>query len=194
MAVCVLCSSLDDSELFQEALRELSWITEDVSVLYKENSTKIEKIKKLNEELEEFLNNQLENSYDDSHEDKANFTDAYDVQEDDTTANADEVWRKELNSLEKDTWFQKEVYLREQLMQQLLSLSQDISTLQHRHLQPLHHHMQPHLQRHLWGHQTLQWRPPSPASPTTARKTRRTERLMRWLRKRMPRNLIDLHS
>ena len=61
MAVCVLCSSLDDSELFQEALRELSRITEDVSVLYKENSTKIEKIKKLNEELEEFLNNQLEN-------------------------------------------------------------------------------------------------------------------------------------
>ena len=55
MAVCILCSSLDDSQVFQEEVRELSWITEDISVLYKENSAMIEKIKTLNLGLEEAI-------------------------------------------------------------------------------------------------------------------------------------------
>ena len=139
------------------------------------------------------MNNQLENSDDDSYEDMANFSAVFedDVQEDVPRVNDEELWRtcqKELNSLEKDIWLQKEGYLREQLIQQLLTLSQDLSSLQPQLHHPPHHHQQTHLPRHLWGHQTLQWRPPSQASPTTARKTRQPERLLRWIMRRMPMN------
>ena len=102
MAVCVLCSSLDDKQVFQEEMRELSWITEDISVLYKENSGMIEKIKKLNLELEEFI------SYEDTKdelEDNADFPDV------------------------KTMWLVKEEMLRATLVQQFGHLCQDVITL-----------------------------------------------------------------
>merc|ERR1719470_210719 len=101
-------------------------------------------------------------------------------------ASADDLWREELTSLERDIWLQKEVYLRERLSQQLLSLSQDLSALQPQHRHPHHHQQRPHLPHHLWGHQTLQWRPPSQAQRSRTRKTRRPERLRRWIMRRMP--------
>jgi len=178
MSVCKDCDSQDFNEIIQEESRQLSWITEDIAALYKENSTLVAKIKQLNEDLENF---EVEPEfYEEASDD--------DACEDVAT---DDLWRTELNSLERDIWLQKEVYLREQLMQQLLSLSQDISTLRHRHHHPPRH-QHPHLPRHLWGHQTLQWRPPSPALQNRARKTRKSERLLRWIQRKMPMNLIDL--
>jgi len=162
---------------FQEESQQLSWITADIAVLYEENSNIIKKIMQLNEDLENF-EEKPEEFYEEAFED--------DVSEEVDTASADELWRYELSRLERDIWLQKEVYLRERLMQQVLSLCQDLSVLQPQHRHPPHHHQQPHLPRHLWGHQTLQWRPPSPASRCRTRKTRRQERLQRWIMKRMP--------
>ena len=102
MAVCILWSSLDDSQLFQEEVRELLWITEDISELYKENSAMLEKIKKLTLELEEVI------SYEDTEdelEDNADFPD------------------------EKAMWLVKEEMLQTTLAQQLEHLCQDVFTL-----------------------------------------------------------------
>ena len=170
--MCFLCSSLDDSQQFQEEVKELSWITEDISVLYKENSAMIEKIRQLNEDLENF---------------------EFEEETFEDVEATDDLWREELTSPEKDIWLQKEGYLRGKLVQQLFTLSQDLFTLQPQQHHPPHH-LQHHLPRHLWGHQTFQWRPSSLASTTTARKTKQRGRLLRWLVKRMPKNLIDLQS
>ena len=181
MSVCNFCGSLDFVEVYQEESRQLSWLTEDLAVLYEENSLILKKIKKLNLGLENFEENS--EFYEDS------------IEDDDVTANAEEVLeilhQEETSSLEMDAWLLRESHLRKQLMQQLLALSQDLSTLQpqHHHLQ--HHRQNPHLSQHLWGHKTLQWRPPSsPASPTRARKLKQPERLLRWIMRRMPMNLI----
>ena len=147
MSVCKVCGSLDFVEIYQEEARQLSWLTADIAVLCEENSNLLQKIKEINEDLENF--EETSKFYEETFEDDAS---------------DDELWREELTSLERDIWVQKEVYLRERLMQQLLSLSQDLSSLQPQHHHPPHHQQQPHLPRHLWGHQTLQWRPPSPAS------------------------------
>ena len=183
MAVCILCSSLDDSQLFQEALRDLSWITEDISVLYKENSAMIEKIKTLNLELEK------------SAEDQSVFCE--DSNEDDVEANAEDILedlcQEEISSLEKDAWLFREDSLREQLVQQLHTLGQDLSTLQPQHHHLPHHHRHPHLPRHLWGHLTRKWRPPSSALTARARKTKQPKKLLRWLERKTPMNLIDLN-
>ena len=186
MAVCNLCGSLDFLEIFQEESRQLSWLSDDIAVLYKENSTLVNNLKNLNLELENL--EEKSEFYEETFKD--------DLCEDGAAVDAQDMWRicqQELNSLERDIWLQKEVHLREGLVQQLLTLSQDLSTLQHQNRYPVHQ-QQPHLPRHLWGHQTFHWRPPSLASTTTTRKTKQQGRLLRWLVKRMPRNLIDLHS
>jgi len=174
MSACNYCGRLDFVEIYQEEARQLSWLAEDIAALYGENSNILQKIKKLNEDLEDF-------------EEKSEFyEESSDACEDEEDA-AIEGWRTELTSLERDIWLQKEVYLRETLMQQLLSLSQDLSALQPQHRQRLHHHhKQPHLPRHLWGHQTLQWRPPSLALRSRKSKTRSQARLQRWIMRRMP--------
>ena len=58
--------SLDLAEMLQEERRQLSWIVEDMTALYKENSKLVTKIRNLNEELEEFCIENQTNSYDDS--------------------------------------------------------------------------------------------------------------------------------
>ena len=184
MSVCKICGSLDFVETYQEESRQLSWLVEDIAVLYEENSSIVKKIKELNMDLENLDKTTFE-FHEETIEDDASV--------DGTAVYAEEVWRTELKSLEMDIWLQKEEYLRERLMQQLFTLSHDLSSLQH---QPQHHPphppKQPHLPRHLWGHQTLQWHPPSPALLTRTRKTRQQQRLSRWLQKRMPINLRDL--
>jgi len=174
MSVCSICGSLDFVENFQEESRQLSSLSEDIAVLYRENSLLINNLKNLSLELENF-------------EDQSKFYE--DTTEDDVGTRVEEVW--ELLSQEKDAWHCREDSLREQLGQQLQTLSQDLSTLHHQH----HHHQHSHLPRHLWGHQSLQWYPPSLASSTRARrmKQQRPERLLRWLQRRMPKNLIDLN-
>jgi len=169
MSVCKICGSLDFVRIYQEESQQLSWLTADIAVLCEENSNLLQKIKEINEDLENF-------------DDKSKF---YEEPFEDNGSD-DELWREELTSLERDIWLQKEVYLRKGLMQQLLSLSQDLSSLQPQHHHPPHHQPQPHLPRHLWGHQTLQWCPPSPASRFRQSKTRRQERLRRWIFRRMP--------
>jgi hypothetical protein len=170
MTTCSLCGSLDFTQLFSEECRQLSAVSQDISVLYGQNSSLIARIKKLNLDLENFEENS--EFYEDS------------IEDDDVTANAEEVLeilhQEETSSLEMDAWLLRESYLREQLMQQLLALSQDLSTLQlqHHHLQ--RHRQNTHLSQHLWGHQTLQWCPPSsPTSLTRARKLKQPERLLR---------------
>ena len=91
----------------------------ELSVLYEENSSIVKKIKQLNEDLENFAEEQ--EFYEETPED--------DACEDVAKADEDDLWKTELNSLERDIWLQKEIYPREQLTQQLLSLSQDVSTL-----------------------------------------------------------------
>ena len=181
MAVCSLCDSLDYKKLFQDEVNELSWITEDIAVLYEENSNILEKIKKLNIELENL--DEIPKFYEDSEE------------EDDVEAFAEVVLellhQEETSSFEKNSWLLREVHLREQLVQQLQTLSQDLSKLQ-----PQHHHLpchrqDRHLSQHLWGHQSLQWRPPSPALLARARKTKQPGKLLRWIKRRMPMNLMN---
>ena len=72
MTTCSLCGSLDFTQLFSEESRQLSSLSQDISVLYEENSSLVAKIKTLNLELEEFDN--LTNSYDDT-QDVENFRD-----------------------------------------------------------------------------------------------------------------------
>ena len=109
MAVCSLCDSLDYKKLFQDEVNELSWITEDIAVLYEENSNILEKIKKLNIELENL--DEIPKFYEDSEE------------EDDVEAFAEVVLellhQEETSSFEKNSWLLREVHLREQLVQQL---------------------------------------------------------------------------
>ena len=183
MSVCSLCGRLDFIDNFQEEARQLSWLSEDIAVLFKENSALVENIKKLNLELENF-------------EEQTEFYDETLDEDDDceyrAAADAHEMWRtcqEELNSLERDIWLQKEVHLRERLVQQVLTLSQDLSTLQHQQ-QSLQHHCHPHLPQHLWGHQTLQW--PSRASRSRPRKAKQPGRLLRWIERRMPTKFRDL--
>ena len=114
----MVCGSLD----FEEESEQLSGLVEEISVLYEENRSIVRKIEELNANLENFDN-------------ESKFYEGFlldDVYEDEATANAEELWRtcqEELTSLEKDIWLQKEAYLREQLMKQLLSLSQDLLQL-----------------------------------------------------------------
>ena len=61
-------NGLDLAEMLQDERRQLSWIIEDMSVLYMENRQILAKIKTLNEELEEFSDDHQENSDDDSQE------------------------------------------------------------------------------------------------------------------------------
>ena len=114
------------------------------------------RIKKLNEELEEFSNENQENS-----DDVDDFPDV------------------------RTEWMEREAELRGTLACQLSQLSQDLSHLHHRGQRQPQHHSQHHrhLPRHLWGHQTRQWQPPS--SPAS-RKKKQPERLLRWLKRRMP--------
>ena len=155
-------TSLDLAEMLQEERRQLSWIVEDMTALYMENSKIVEKIKNLNEELEEFSIETQENSYDDS--DEEDFVDFLpDV---------------------KEVWVEREDVLRGQLVEQLQHLFQDVSSLQ---LQQSHHGC--HVPRHLWDHASQSWCPPLSA-PARARwrtgKPRRTEKLLRWIHRRMP--------
>ena len=174
-----VCGSLDFMESFEKESEQLSWLVEEISVLYEENSSIVQKIMKLNVDLENF-----EEFYEETMEED-------DECEDRAVADAHEMWRtcqEELNSLERDIWLQKELHLRERLVQQLLTLSQDISTLQHQPHQ--HHHRQPHLPQPLWGHQTLQW--PPTASRSRPRKAKQQGRLLRWIERRMPTKFKDL--
>ena len=183
MSVCNFCGSLDFKEIFQEESRQLSWLSEDIAVLYNENSTLIENLKKLNLVLE---NMEVQPEfYDDT------------IEEDDVGATAKEVLEllhhENTCSLVKDTWLLREDYLRVQLVQQLQTLSQDLSTLQPQHHHPPHHHQHPHLPRYLWGHLSRKWWPPSSASTARARKRKKPERLLKWLERRMPMNPIELN-
>ena len=54
MSVCSLCGGLDFVETFQEESRQLSWLSEDIAVLFKENSDLIKKIQQMNLDLENF--------------------------------------------------------------------------------------------------------------------------------------------
>eukprot|EP00092_Neocalanus_flemingeri_P093158 GFUD01118376.1.p1 GENE.GFUD01118376.1~~GFUD01118376.1.p1 ORF type:complete len:188 (+),score=41.66 GFUD01118376.1:348-911(+) len=183
MAVCKLCHCLDYQELFQQEANELCWLSEDISVLYEENRATLEKIKKLNMELEEFLGEDYpDNSYDDPITDNCDETIGMLWREDELTAL---LWREE--------------ELRGLLLQQLQTLSQHVSS----HLQH-----QPPVQHHLWGHLSRRWRPTtsgrqsppscrlSPPSPSQAgtqtNKTWRRGRLHRWILKRMPHHFMDL--
>ena len=129
----------------------------------------IAKIKTLNSELEEFED--LTNSYDDTHEKDENFRD------------------------EKALWLAREDMLRTTLAQQLSYLCQDVFTHHH---QPQPHPHRPHVPRQLWGHSTLRWQSAASTPPPTARcnfrtdKIRRTEKLSRWIKRKMPLNLMDL--
>ena len=176
MAVCTLCNSLDYSKLFQEETKELSWLTEDISVLYQENRTILHKIKILNSELEEFSGENQINFHEDA------------IEEDNVAAGLEE----------KNLWRLREDKLRGQIVQQV---QQYVQGLQQLRLQPLLHPQLQHQQqfnhcspvlRHLWGHQSLLWSPTSPPYPTSRRKTKFV-RLRRWLRKRMPVHLITLY-
>ena len=153
--------SLDLAEMLQEERRQLSWIVEDMTALYMENSKIVAKIKNINEELEEFCIGTQENSYDDSNDE--DFGDFPDV---------------------KDAWLEREDVLRVQLVEQLQNLYQDVSSLQQ---QQSHHGC--HVPRKLWGHVTQSWCPTSLA-PARARwrtgKIRRTEKLLRWIHRKMP--------
>ena len=178
MTVCQLCHSLDYQELFQDEVRELSWLSEDISVLYLENRNLLKKIQTLNIELENSV--KQEEFYEDS------------LEIDTIAANADEVLehlQQEDSLLQiKQVWLSKEDQLRQSLVQQVLHLSQD---LHHLRLQ-LHP-----LPRHLWGHATRLWRSvpppersppphrPSPSCRSTGTRETRKAKLWRWMRKRL---------
>ena len=120
--------------MLQDERRQLTWIIEDMSVLYKENRAMIAKIKNLNEELEEFSEVRQENSYGDSIDDVDDFPDA------------------------RTEWMEKEEELRVTLVNHQLShLCQDLFHLHHHgQHQPQHHSPHDrHLPHHLWGHHLL---------------------------------------
>ena len=151
--------SLDLAEILQEERRQLSWIIEDMTALYTENSKIVAKIKNLNEELEEFCIENQENSYDDSNDE--DFGDFPDV---------------------KDAWLEREDVLRGQLVEQLHHLYQDVSSLQQQH----RHHHGYHVARQLWGHVTQSWCPPPARARWRTGKFRQTEKLLRWIDRKMP--------
>jgi regulator of replication initiation timing len=150
--------SLDLAEMLQEERRQLSWIVEDMTALYMENSKIVAKIKNINEELEEFCIGTQENSYDDSNDD--DFEDFPDV---------------------KDAWLEREDVLRVQLVEQLQNLYQDVSSLQQQHR---HHGC--HVPLQLWGHVTQSWCPPPARARWRTGKFRQTEKLLRWIDRKMP--------
>ena len=166
--MCPNCTSLDNRNLFQEELKELSWLTEDMAALYIENSSLIEKIKSLNLELDEFTVNENDDASDNAVEELT--TDDYD---------------------EKVGWLSREDVIREQLVQQLIDLSQSLSDLWKLPLQPQY---LPCISRHMWGHTTLARSPlpPRPRRASASPRRSRQEKLQRWLNKMMPVNLIDL--
>ena len=49
-----VCGSLDFMESFEKESEQLSWLVEEISVLYEENSSIVQKIMKLNVDLENF--------------------------------------------------------------------------------------------------------------------------------------------
>ena len=150
--------SLDLAEMLQEERRQLSWIVEDMTALYKENSKLVTKIRNLNEELEEFCIENQTNSYDDSRDE--DFGDFPDV---------------------KDAWLEREDVLRGQLVEQIHHLYQDVSSLQQQH-----RHHGSHVPRQLWGHVTRSWCPPPARARWRTGKPRRTEKLLRWIYRKMP--------
>jgi len=155
--------SLDLAEILQEERRQLSWIVEDMTALYNENSKMIDRIKNLNQEFEEFSTDKHENSYDDSLNDVDDFPDV------------------------RTEWLEREAELRGTLAGQLSQLCQDLSHLHHRgQHQPQHHspHHR-HLPQHMWGHLTRKWPPPSSAQPARVKKRKQPEKLLRWLERQM---------
>ena len=156
-------NGLDLAEMLQDERRQLSWIIEDMSVLYMENRQILAKIKTLNKELEEFSDDHQENSDDDSQEVIEKIHDV------------------------KTEWLGRENELRGTLACQLSLLYQDLSYLHHHQKQPQYHSPdQHHLPRHLWGHLTRKWRPPSSAWPARATKRKHPQKLLRWLERQMP--------
>ena len=151
-----------------------------MAALYNENSLILQKIKKMNTELES-LDNQTK-----FHEDS--------IEEDATATNAEEglelfphedsrLWEDPLPQV-YNVWLSKEDQLREILMQQVLHLSRDLRLLQHQ---------QHPLPRHLWGHATRLWRSsqqssapcrPSPSGSTGSKLTRKAK-LLRWMNKKL---------
>ena len=99
MTVCQLCHSLDYRKLFQEEIQELSWLSEDITALYQENSTILDKIRNLNKELEN--SEQQQEFYDDAFEDHTFENQAIE-------ANVDEVLgliqQEDCLSQTKDIW------------------------------------------------------------------------------------------
>jgi len=173
-------NSLDLAEMLQEERRHLSWIVEDMAVLYNENSLILQKIKTLNLELENL-------------DEESKFYDDY--IEDDAEAKTDEEVVEYLQQEDrlcqvKDGWFSREDQLRQSLLQQVLHLGQDLRLL---------HHQQHHLPRHMWGHATRLWRssqrssqssspPHSPPPSSKATTQTRKGKLRRWMRKRLLQN------
>ena len=89
MSVCKVCGSLDFVEIYQEEARQLSWLADDIAVLYEENSLTVKKIKELNLDLEN-LDQRFE-FYEETLDDDVSVA----------TASADELWRDEIGSLER---------------------------------------------------------------------------------------------
>jgi len=162
-------NSLDLAEMLQEERRHLSWIVEDMAVLYNENSLILQKIKTLNMELENL-------------DEESKFYDDY--IEDDAEAQTDEEvleFSQQEDSFcqVKDVWLSKEDQLRESLMQQVLHLGQDLRLLCQK--------QQQHLPRHLWGHATRLWSSSQQSSPpcSTGSKLTRKAKLLRWMNKKL---------
>ena len=167
--MCTLCGSLDDEKLFQEEIRQLSWLSEDILVLYEENRTVIEKIKSLNAELENF--------------------EQYEFKEDSVDENDDEDMFDEHEYDEMQIWLAKEDAIRWILSLQVQQLCQDVHHLHQPGLTQLHHRRRQSaaVHRHLWGHRTVRWRPQHNSQGSAARrKARRPGKLLKWLMKRMP--------
>ena len=140
-AVCLYCGSLDNTEMFWDESRHLAWLSEDIAALYKENSNFIERIKKINLELEEFSATE-------------NYETNLDYDEEDIIEDLEE----------KNAWLLKEDKLRGQLVLQVQTLQKDLATLYQQHQQ------EPELPHHLWGHHTQWWRPPSSLPTAKSRK------------------------
>ena len=168
MAVCQFCNcdSLDLRRRFQEESYELSWLSQDISLLYEENRKVIEKIKSLNTELENFEHTEFkENSVDDA--------DTFDESEDD----------------EMQVWLAKEDAIRWILSLQVQQLCQDVSHLNQPGQPQLQHRQRQDaaVPRYLWGHQTVRWSHQHLSQGSAAlKKARRTGKLLTWLQKRMP--------
>ena len=173
MAVCTFCGSLDDVNLYQEELKQLSWLSEEIFVLYEENRGMLERIKSINTELENFDEQpQFEDDSDDY------------VDENDDVARLSEHYEDD----QMKFWLAKEEEIRWILSLQLRQLCQDVQLLPQQGQLELQHRHRRHaaVPRHLWGHQTVRWRPQQPAQ-TVTRCARRSRKLLRWLARQMPR-------